>query len=167
MPLSDELKAVYCTAPHDEFYVETMTLEHPLFPGGIRYITSRLGGWEADLEDGSTVFFQYVPFATVPPDRAEQAAVELKVGIDNTSRELMDELERLAAQPTDPITLTYRVYLESDNTTVQNDPPLVLEILSVVAGEQAITFTAGLTNLRDKPFPSVLYSTERFPGLVR
>lgn len=167
MPISDELKAVYCTAPYDEYYIETLALEHPLFPGGVRYITSRLGGWEADLEDESTVYFEYAPFTSVPPERAEQAAVELKVGIDNTNFVLMDELERLAEQPTDPIRLTYRVYLESDNETVQNDPPLVLEVLSVTATEQAITFTAGLTNLRSKPFPSVLYSTERFPGLVR
>lgn len=167
MPLSDELKAVYVTAPYDEYYIETLTLEHPLFPGGVRYITNHLDGWSADLEDTTSVFFQYLPFAAVPPSRAEQAAVELKVGIDNTTGDLMDELERLAEQPTDPIRITYRIYLESDSTTVQNDPPLVLEVLSVSATAQAITFTAGLVNLRNKPFPSVLYSTELFPGLVR
>jgi len=167
MPLSNELKAVYCTAPFNEYLIETMALEHPLFPGGIRYLTSRLGGWDADLEDGSSVYFEYLPFISVPPSRAEQAGVELKVAIDNTNRALMEELELLSQQPTDPIKITYRVYLESDSTTVQNDPPLVLEILSAEASAQAITFTAGLLNLRGKPFPAVLYSPEKFPGLVR
>jgi hypothetical protein len=167
MPLSDELKALYCTAPYGEYYIETLTLEHPLFPGGIRYITNRLQGWGAELETGQNVFFEYLPFAVIPPDKAEQAAVELKVGLDNTSRALMDELENLSTQPTDPISLTYRLYLESDTTTVQNDPPLVLEVVGVTATQTSISFVAGLLNLRSKPFPSQLYSIENFPGLVR
>jgi len=167
MPISEELKALYCTAPYDDFYVETLALEHPLFPGGVRYLSNVLGGWSAKLETGENVFFEYVPFAVVPPDKADQAAIELKVGIDNTSRALMDELELLATQPTDPIGLTYRLYLDSDPNTVQNDPPLQMDILGVTATEDTISFTAGLINLRGQPFPAVLYSTENFPGLIR
>ena len=167
MPISDELAAVYVTAPVGKFYIETLSLEHPLFPDGVQYLTNKLGGMQAELEDSSSVWFPYVPFSAVPPSRAEAGAVEIKVGIDNTSLALMDELERLSEKPTDPIRLTYRVYLEDDLTVVQNDPPLKLEILSVSATTDAISFTAGLINLRGKPFPSVLYSTERFPGLVR
>jgi hypothetical protein len=167
MPISDELKAIYVTAPVDDIYIETLTLSHPEITGTVRYITNNRDGWPAKLENGDDVLYTYTPFGVVPPDKAEQANLSLKVAIDNTSRNLMDELEALATQPTEPIAVIYRVYLLSDPNTVQNDPPLTLEVLSVTATEQAISFNAGITNLRSKPFPSELYSPEKFPGLVR
>ena len=167
MPISDELKRIYVTAPNDDYYIETLSLYHVNLSGGVRYITNQEGGWSANLEDGTNVFYEYLPFVVVPPDMAEQAALSMKVGIDNTSRNLMDELELLSESPTDPITLKYRVYLESDDTTVQNNPPLILDIQSVTASQDSVSFNAGMTNLRSRPFPSILYSTELFPGLKR
>jgi len=167
MPISDELKAVYATAPYDEYYIETLSLSHPQITGGTKYITNQVDGLSGKLEDGTDVYYSFTPFAVVPPDKAEQASLSLKVAIDNTSRTLMGDLERLATEPTEPIQVYYRVYLKSDPDTVQNDPPLNLEILSVTATESAVSFNAGITNLRGKPFPSVLYSTELFPGLIR
>ena len=79
----------------------------------------------------------------------------------------MDELELLSESPTDPITLKYRVYLESDDTTVQNDPPLILDIQSVTASSDSVSINAGMTNHRSRHLPSILYSTELFPGLKR
>ena len=171
MPISDELKRIYVTAPIDDYYIETLALEHPLFPdtgqgAGVRYITNNRDGWTGDLETGGTATYTYLPFASIPPNGAEQAALTLQVQIDNTSRELMDELELLSTSPTDPIFITYRVYLQSD-TAVQNDPPLRLEILSVVAKLTSIAFTAGMTNLRSRPFPAMLYTTSLYPGLER
>ena len=167
MAISDELKAIYVTAPNDDHYVETLTLAHPLFPGGYRYLTNYRGGFQGQLETGDTVQFLYVPFAAVPPENVEYAQVSLKVAIDNSSRELMDELEILGQQPTVPIAVIYRVYLESDFNTVQNDPPLLLTINSVTAEQHAVTFNAGTVNLYGKPFPSMLYSTDLFPALKR
>ena len=59
----------------------------------------------------------------------------------------MDELETLALTPTEPIILTYRVYLSDDTTVVQNDPPITLDIQTVTATQNAISFNAGMTNL--------------------
>lgn len=167
MPISDELKRIYVTAPNDDYYIETLSLYHVNLSGGVRYITNQAGGWSADLEDGERVFYEFLPFVVVPPDMAEQAALSMKVAIDNTSRSLMDELESLAESPTDAIILKYRVYLASDDTIVQNDPPLILDIQSVTASADSVSFNAGMTNLRSRPFPGILYSTELFPGLKR
>lgn len=167
MPISDELKRIYVTAPVDDNYVETLALYHILFSGGVRYITNKRDGWSANLETGESVFFDYLPFLAVPPDMAENANLSMKVGIDNTTTNLMDELELLSTEPTEPITMIYRVYLESDPTTVQNDPPLQLDVQAVTATNEAVSFTAGMTNIRSRPFPSILYSTEQFPGLLR
>jgi hypothetical protein len=167
MPISDELAAVYATAPRDDYYIETLELAHSAFPNGARFITNQLAGWSALIETGALVNFEYLPFAAIPPNSAEDNNISLNVSIDNASVTLMEQLEALAAAPTEAIIIRYRVYLSSNNTTVQNDPPLKLDILSVTANQDVITFTAGLSNLRAIPFPNIVYSTALYPGLKR
>jgi hypothetical protein len=165
--ISDALKAVYTTAPVARTYIETLSLYHPSMPA-TQYITNQANGWTGTLEDGTTIqVFTFLPFYVVPPQAAGEGQVSLQVAIDNADRVLMDELENIAKTPTSPIILTYRVYLSDDTVTVQNDPPLVLDIMSVTATQFIITFEAGLTNLRNKPFPSKLYTVDKFPGLAR
>lgn len=167
MPISESLKRIYAVAPTDDYYIETLELRHPKFPGGARYITNQLRGWWGRLETTEVVLFQFLPFAAIPPKSEEEGNLTLQVAIDNADRDLMDQLEALAEAPTDPITCYYRVYLASDPETVQNNPPLKLDILSVTATQSAIAFNAGLANLRRRPFPAMLYTTARYPGLAR
>jgi hypothetical protein len=168
MPISDELKAVYATAPVDRYYVETLELRHPGLPTGARFITNQKDGWTGTLEDTITIeTFEYVPFAVIPPKSAEDSALSLQVAIDNASRSLMENLELLAKTPTEPIVIFYRVYLSDDSTVVQNDPPLQLDIMTVTATNHLISFNAGMTNLRTRPFPATLYTTVMYPGLAR
>jgi len=171
MAISDELKAIYATAPVDRYYIETLTLKHPIFRVGsnIRgefFMTNQRDGFTGELEDGRFVEFQPVPFTAIPPNAEEQSDVQLQVGIDNASRELMEYVERLGSTPNVPIVVTYRVFL-NDDLTVQNDPPLVLDIITVKATQQLISFTAGNSNQRDKPFPAQLYTTNLYQGLAR
>ena len=171
MAISDELKAVYATAPVDRYYIETLTLKHPIFrvSSNIRgefFMTNQRDGFTGELVDGRFVEFQPVPFTAIPPNAEEQSDVQLQVGIDNASRELMEYVERLGSTPNVPIVVTYRVFL-NDDLTVQNDPPLVLDIITVKATQQFISFTAGNSNQRDKPFPAQLYTTNLYPGLAR
>lgn len=167
MAISNALKAVYTSAPVQRYYVETLSLEHPALAPA-RFLTNQRDGWTGTLEDGITVqAFEYVPFYVVPPQAEGDGAISLQVAIDNANRSLMDNLETLALTPTTPIILTYRVYLSDNTTIVQNDPPMVLDIMSVTASQFVISFEAGLTNLRGRPFPSKLYTVDRFPGLSR
>lgn len=172
MTISAELKAIYTSAPVDRYYVETMTLKHPIFIEGSNhrgefFMTNQRDGFTGTLEDGRQVEFQPVPFTAIPPNSEEQSDIQLQVGIDNASRQLMEYIERLGRTPNVPILVIYRIYLSDDITTVQNDPPLKLDIISVRATQQLISFTAGNSNMRDKPFPSQLYTTELYPGLAR
>jgi len=165
--ISGALKAVYATAPMARQYIETLSLEHPNLTS-TKYITNQRDGWTGTLEDGVTIqVFEFVPFYVIPPQAAGEGQIALQVAIDNADRVLMEELENLSLTPTSPIVLTYRVYLSDDTTVVQNDPPMVLNIMSVTATQFLITFEAGLTNLRNRPFPSKLYTIEKFPGLAR
>jgi hypothetical protein len=169
MPISDELAAVYGSAPTYDHYIECLSLRHKGFSNrGVIHVTSHLQGWSAYLEDGTSfVNFRFLPFVAIPPKEEETAALTLQVGIDNVSRVIMDELESAAGYPDQPITCTYRVYLASDNTTVQNAPPLKLYISGVVATADNVSFSASIVNLRRQAFPRVLYTTEQFPGLKR
>jgi hypothetical protein len=167
MPISEELKRVYASAPNDDYYIETLSLEHPTFENGVRYLTNQNGGWIGKLETGGRAAYQYVPFVSLPPSAEDQAAITLNIVIDNASRELMYELENMAQTPSQPITVVYRVYLSSGQETLQNDPPIRLWVSNVVADQRSVSFAATTTNLRNTPFPSKLYNTDLFTGLKR
>jgi hypothetical protein len=171
MAISAELAAVYATAPVDRYYIECLSLVHPIFieagnNQGEFHMTNQRDSFVGELEDGRFVTFTPVPFTAIPPNAEEQSDLQLQVAINNVSRDLMDNLEKLAQTPNVPIEIYYRVFL-SDDLTVQNDPPLRLDILAVKATQKMISFSAGLTNLRNKPFPALLYTTELYPGLAR
>jgi hypothetical protein len=171
MAISEALKEIYATAPVDRYYIETLTLVHPIFilgdnTEGNFYMTNQRDAFTGTLETGDVVEFQPVPFTAIPPNNEDESDLQLQVAIDNASRGLMDNLERLGETPNVPIEVYYRVFL-SDDLTVQNDPPLKLDILAVKATQQMVSFSAGLTNLRSKPFPSELYTVELYPGLAR
>jgi hypothetical protein len=168
--ISAELAAVYATAPVARYFIETLTLVHPIFAEGSNpgnfYMTNQRDGFTGTLENGNTAFFEPVPFTAIPPNSEETSDLQLQVGIDNVSRQLMSRLEQLGNTPNVPIEIYYRVFL-SDDLTVQNDPPLKLDIVAVKATQKMVSFAAGLTNLRNKPFPAQLYTTELYPGLAR
>jgi hypothetical protein len=167
MPISDDLKKIYVTAPVDDYYVECLTIHHQTMQFETAHITNQVGGFTGTLENGDVVAFRYLPFVVIPPRSAEDAALSLQVAIDNSSRELMESLETISQTPTSPVEMSYRVYLASDPTTLQNNPPLDLDITAVTTTKSLVTFSAGMTNLRTRPFPSVLYTTTQFPGLLR
>lgn len=174
MPISDDLKRIYASAPVDVYYIETLQLNHPIFleastinPSSSVYLVNQPGGLDAKLEDGSDVTYESAPFVAIPPNSQESNAIQLQVALDNASRALMDNLERLSQYPNIPITVYYRVYLSNDLTVVQNNPPLKLYVLNVTATTSTITFNAGLTNIRSKPFPNRVYNVDEFAGLAR
>jgi len=167
-PISEALQRVYASAPVDDHYIECMSISHPSMLFTTRYITNEFGGVTAGLEDsGGNQTFDYLPFAVMPPRAGEEANLQLQVVISNVGRDLIDELEAAATDPTTPLIVVYRVYLATDLTTPQNDPPTTLDIRAVTVTNSIVSFTAGITNLRTMRFPAQLYTTELFPGLLR
>ena len=74
MAISEELKKIYATAPVASYYIETLSLAHPIFPNGIRYLTNHSGspdtelaGYVGNLEGGGQAAFEFVPFVVIPP----------------------------------------------------------------------------------------------------
>ena len=170
MAISEELKRIYASAPTDSYYVETLSLAHPVFENGISYFTNLNGGWVGNLEGGGQAAYQYLPFVTLPPASADEAALTLQVALDNSSRALMETLENMSTTPQQPIEVVYRIYIGSSagaSPILQNDPPLKLWVSSVLATQDAVNFSATTANLRDLPFPRQLYTTALYPGLER
>ena len=167
MPISNALKNLYSSAPNDIYEIETLQISHPQFVQGPRYICNQRDGFSAQDENSNPVFYEASAFSVLKPKGQIGGKIELQVTLDNTTRETMEDLERLSKSPTEPIEVIYRVYLSNDPNTVQNLPPLKLDILGVVATVRYISFVAGLPNFRFNPFPKYRYELEKFPGLVR
>lgn len=163
---SEELKRVYASAPSGRRYVETIELSHPLF-SQTWYLTNDLQAWTFQIEGGYLRTFIVCPFRVVKPALDGKGQQDMPLVIDNVGRETMEEIERAAADPTSPIAVTFRAYLDIANSEPQTDPPLRLTLQDIEVTLSTITSTATRVDVLNKPFPTVLYRADRFPGLDR
>lgn len=96
------------------------------------------------------------------PDRP--AAIEMR--IDGVSKEIIKHLE-IAIADTDPIEATMRVYLASDPSKPQNNPPVHLKMSEVTADVHTVTATATMEDFFNRPFPFLKYTVAQYPDLAR
>jgi len=165
MPISPELLRLYASAPDGLELRETLELSHPLF-AATHYVTNGPLAFSAALEGGGAVTFLPLPFAVKLPGADSGGNQNLGLVIDNVDREIMDELERAAADPQERIAVTYRAY-SSDNLTEPGSDPIALSLSDISAGLTRVEATASRTDVLNKRFPAVLYTVTQFPGLDR
>lgn len=168
--LSQAIKEAYAAAPNSEVVYHTLEIYHPSFATPIRVVRDFVD-ISAKLEstaprDASTyqTFIGYA-FDIMPPEVSSTGVPQLQITIDNVSRDIMAGLEAAVTTST-PITVIYRMYLASDLTGPQNNPPMALTIISMQADVFKVTATATFGDLVNKRFPNNLYTIETFPGLV-
>lgn len=167
MTITPDLARVYASAPSERRYVWTLELWHPLFPRRF-YITNDGQPWQFLLTPtGPLVPFVPVPFAIVLPTRDGKGQQDMQIQIDNVGREAMDAIEAASFDPTTSITVTMRAYLDIAGSAPQDWPPKVLALQSVTVDAGAITGTATRADTLNRPFPSVVYRVDLFPGLNR
>lgn len=166
MAIGRELKRVYASAPSDRKYVETLELAHSAFPQTF-YINNGQKLWTFQTIPGLVVTFNPVPFLVVPPKLDGKGQQDLQITLDNVGRDAMNALELAAANPRENIRVTLRVYLNIANSLPQNDPPLVLSLANIEVTNEAISGTATRADTLNRPFPSVIYRIDTFPGLDR
>lgn len=168
--LSQAIKEAYASAPNNSVAYHTLEIYHPSFVTPIRVVRDFVD-LSARLEstaprDASTyVTFVGYGFDIVPPEVSSGGVPTLQITIDNVSREIMAGLE-LAVTTSTPITVIYRLFLSTDLTAPQNNPPMTMTIISISADVFKITATATLGDLVNKRFPANLYNLETFPALV-
>lgn len=166
MPISPDLKRIYASAPSGQRYVETLQLSHSAFPLTF-YVTNAKEPWTFDLGDGTLQEFSPVAFNITFPTMDGKGQQDLQLTLDNVGRDAMQALEAAAAHPQEPIVVTARVYLNVANSLPQNTPPLVLTMSEVQVTIAAITGTAGRADTLNRPFPTLIYRVDLFPGLDR
>lgn len=166
MPISNELKRIYASAPSDRRYIETLSIAHSAFPATF-YINNAQAVWRFMLEDARLVDFNPVPFQLVWPTVDSKGHQDLQLVIDNVGRDAMDAIEAAAASPQEPIEVTVRVYLNVADSPPQNAPPLKLSLSEIHVTKEAVTGTAMRADVLNRLFPSLLYRTDTYPGLDR
>ena len=168
--LSQAIKEAYASAPNTSVAYHTLEIYHPSFTTPIRVVRDFVD-LSARLEstaprDASTyVTFVGYAFDIVLPEVSSTGVPSLQITIDNVARDIMANLE-LAVTTSTPITVIYRLFLSTDLTGPQNNPPMALTIISISADVFKVTATATFGDLVNKRFPSVTYNIETFPGLV-
>lgn len=168
--LSQALKEAYASAPDNVVQYHTLELYHPSFTQPIRVVRDFVD-LEATLEStaprnaSQAVTFVGFAFDIVPPEVSATGVPTCQITIDNVSREIVANLE-LAIASNQAITIIYRLFLSSDLSGPQNNPPMTLTVVSMSADVFKVTATATFGDMVNRKFPSQMYTTDRFPGLV-
>lgn len=166
MPISAELKRVYASAPTDRRAIECLSFYHPNF-GTWLHFTNDVQAWTFTIEGGALVEFRAVPFTVIPPLQDGKGQQDLQIALENVGREAMDYIEAASLTPSIPIQVVYRVYVDIPQSAPQMVPSLDLTLSNLVVGLDAITGTATRADTLNRPFPSVVYRLDTYPGLDR
>jgi len=167
--LSQALKEAYASAPTTQVAYHTLELYHPAFTAPIRVVRDFVD-LSATLEStaprdaSQTVLFVGFAFDIVPPEVSATGVPQCQITIDNVSREIVSNLE-LAISSNQPITVIYRLFLSSDLSAPQNNPPMTLTVISMTADVFKVTATATFGDMVNRKFPSQMYTLDTFPGL--
>ena len=168
--LSEAIKEAYASAPSDAILYHTLEIWHPNFTTPI-YVVRDFADLNATIEAGAArnasteVTFVGFAFELIPPEVDKGGVPQCTIEIDNVSREILANIEA-AMGSSDSITAIYRAYLSDDLTGPENDPPMELQILSIVADPFKVRATAGYSSLANLRFPRLDYDAQTFPGLI-
>lgn len=168
--LTQALKEAYAVAPNNTVAYHTLEIYHPAFTTPIRVVrdfvdlTATLES-TAPRNPSTAVTFTGYAFDIVPPEVSTIGVPQCQIQIDNVSREITANLE-LAIPTSTPIQVIYRMFISTDLSAPQNNPPMILTITSISVDVFKVTATATFGDLVNKKFPSVIYDINTFPGLV-
>lgn len=166
MPITQQLKEIYASAPASMRYIETLAFSHSLFPQTY-YLTSDNQPWQFKLENNSLVSFTPMPFKIVLPTLDGKGQQDMALTLANIGLDLVDPLEAAIALPSEPIRCIYRVYVDQAGTLPQNSPPLSLIITGIQVNRETVNATATRTDVLNRAFPFNYYKYDAFPGLRR
>lgn len=174
---SAAVREAMASAPVSEVLLHTLEMQHDAFvddagnPAPIRVVQdyqNLTAGIEAsaNLNAGQTVEFQALQFKVKLAGYEEGQLPTLEITLDNASREISKALQAAIGQ-TSTIKVIYRLYLASDPSGPENDPPFPMILTNAKVTLLQVTGTATLDDLQNLAFPNRLYTTTDFPGLLR
>lgn len=160
--LSEAAKEAYAIAPKGEVVLETLELSHPALSDVIRLVKDRSS--HTFGVDGVDRVFDACGFRMALPAAGESGLQELSIAIDNVDLRITDFINAVKESAT-AVNVKYRLYLVSDPSTAQNDPPLILSLTDVNMNDIEVTGKATFADVLNKAFLSILYTRARFPGI--
>lgn len=173
--LTEAWKEACAVAPKGVIDLHTLEFRHPNFrneqnqPTALRVVLDNIN-WALQLEDdapnnpGEVVTFIGMAFEITPPDVDTSPVPEMKIALDNVSREIEAYLAQATASPY-PVEVTYRMYLNTDLTQPQNNPPATFVLKNPEADDERVTASAVMTDTGSRQFPNEDYTLQTFPAL--
>lgn len=165
MSVSAALQVAYASNRKGAPPIETLELDNATFDEPARIACS---GVSADVSlplilGDTAVLFRWCPTQVTPPGVTEEGPTPMKLRVQNVTRFLLPYL-RAAKATTEPIVITYRVYLPSDLTQPQQvltGYRLRVSNLDAVAVEA----TVALREIEMQAFPLRTYDAVDYPAL--
>lgn len=169
--LKQAIKEAYAVAPSQSLALNTLELRHSAFTTPIRVVLDHadlLATLETTAPEnpGEAVTFVAMNFRFTQPEVSDAAGPEVTIEIDNVTAEIEENLAAAIASP-GAIEVTYRVFLMSDLSGPQNDPPLHMEMKTCRASDFQVEGRASFGNFANRRFPREIYTIQRFPALGR
>ncbi len=175
--LSLAMKEAYASAPTNELAVATLEFIHPSFVDekgaqtAIRVVCDHVNliaklELGAPLNAGQQVTFIAFNFDFQLPNVEAVATPEFTITLDNVTREIEENLALASSSP-HAIKAIYRIYLLSDLTQPQNNPPWTFDVKACEADDFQVHCRASFGDASNVPFPGLDYTPDQFPGLVR
>jgi hypothetical protein len=160
---------VLASAPNAQMPLWGLTISHPLFVDG-NGAGDATSHWIINRPTAMTIEGQeYYPafFEVVLPRMDGKGQQDVQLSLQNVDRVIVDELELANADPSVRITVTLRLFLESDPGAGSQNEPFILSLSNVQATSQVVTGTAGRSDILNRMFPAEVYRITRWPGLDR
>ena len=154
------------SAPVGVLEYRCLEIDHPTFDAPLRIYTPGYEPLLVTLEGGGAATFTPVAFRTSPPASDDSGRISRGLQIDGVDGSLMRALLP-ASQSDDPITATMRIYLSTNLSRPQFDPPEVLSLTNININKLQVSAQAENEDVINKRFPSAIHTTDNTPGLRR
>jgi hypothetical protein len=161
--LTNVIKEAMACASSRDVILNTLEFSHPNVGTPIYLVQDRVDHLFM-LETSVRVTFTACAFQFTMPQSGDNGIQELGIQIDNVDQRVGDFVDAVKGSVI-PVVVTYRPYISNDPDTVQQNPPLVLNLTDVEGDDFGFTGKASFADIVNKKFPTELYTRDRFPSL--
>jgi hypothetical protein len=164
--VKQELRELLTVATLGNAYVEGITVKHPNMSKTF-YITRVFPGFDAKLETGEVVYFEYCPMRVEYADKVGNLSQEFKVTIQDINKELAPITDQIPLDTSISPTVEVRIFVyraDGSFSDVQ-DGPYILEAQAIAFEPTGAAFTASppMTNFTST---GDRFTIKRFPTLM-
>ena len=168
MAISAALAKVYSTAPSRRYYIEALSIYHSALPKTL-HITNQTASFQGRIGTGDETF-ESIPFEIQQPTKDTSGSQAMNIIISNVEQGIIEDFSHMASQPYEAAVVRYRVFISdilnaSGALEQQLKPAWRYDISEFIVNESAIVFVASKTNLHNRSWPKLNYTTTEFPGL--